>query len=243
MKHSFGSAVHCDNIDAVTTYYTNRQTPSWAIFQKNQFLTKWEGDDMDVGSDVLEKFLEMLSKSAAIYTLCVYTDVPAGGIKNDTPYDGSFNFKLLEKPMGYLPGDAYAQVGGGWRELLGQLREKDNTIRGLEIQNQRLLLQVEDLQTEEPDQVERILNHPIVQELLPIAKDAIGSLFAPKTEARINGPSTEMQATHGGDNTLTELRLLIPDIDKLLFNFLALSKSKPSTFKYFTGVLRSRLSK
>lgn len=70
----------------------------WAIFCGRQLLFKQVTDDKNQSLDLLDKILETISHSEATYTLKFYE--PDGAkfkIKENTPCDGSFNFKLVEE--------------------------------------------------------------------------------------------------------------------------------------------------
>lgn len=90
------SSVQFKGVDSVIQAFQNRQVPSWSLWQGKQFMFKCESQDISESSIQLETILETLSQSSnAIYTLKVYEDLPKEGkIKNNTPDDGSFNFKL-----------------------------------------------------------------------------------------------------------------------------------------------------
>ena len=81
--------------DNVIKAAENRKCPAWAIFQGKQFLFKYEGSDLNESQDFLEKILENLQDSVSVYTIRFYEE--AVKIKENTPYDGSFNFRMLEE--------------------------------------------------------------------------------------------------------------------------------------------------
>jgi hypothetical protein len=93
-----GSVQFRDSV-AVLAAYLNRNCPAWSLFQGRQFMFKYEGGTVQEGEAALVEVLDMLSSGTnAIYTLKVYEDLPKGGkIKENTPCDGSFNFRLNEE--------------------------------------------------------------------------------------------------------------------------------------------------
>lgn len=85
-------------LDSVLKAFKNRNVEYWSIWQDKSLMTKGEG------IDELKGFLEMLSESGCTYTLKVYEDVTdAAEIKDKTPADGSFNFKLVDEEEDYGP--------------------------------------------------------------------------------------------------------------------------------------------
>ncbi len=89
------SSVQFKGIDNVLSAFENRNVPAWSLWQGRQFLFKHEGNDLKESADSLHQILDQLNESTnAIYTLKVYEDWNGGRIKNNTPDDGSFNFKL-----------------------------------------------------------------------------------------------------------------------------------------------------
>lgn len=88
-----GKSVQFYGADQVLEAAQNRGCSRWGMFQQSQFLFKNEGDDLDESLAFLEKILENLTESEAIYTLKFYEDDIR--IKEKTPCDGSFNFRLF----------------------------------------------------------------------------------------------------------------------------------------------------
>lgn len=90
-------AVQFFGIDNVVSMAEKRSCPRWAIFNGRQFLFKFEGDSQEESSELLQKILEALEESQtdAIYTIKFYEDT-SGKIKENTPCDGSFNFKITD---------------------------------------------------------------------------------------------------------------------------------------------------
>jgi hypothetical protein len=89
--------------------FTNVDATNWSVLQGKQFLFKYEGTDPDEGITQLTELLKMIAESSAseaIYTLRWYEyEEPAKTVKGskqkrkifyDTPFDGSFNFKLFD---------------------------------------------------------------------------------------------------------------------------------------------------
>lgn len=81
--------------DAVIKAAENRDCAPWAIFQGRQFLFKCEEQEIGASVAFLEEILQSLSHSTAVYTIKFYEE--AKKIKENTPCDGSFNFRLVEE--------------------------------------------------------------------------------------------------------------------------------------------------
>ena len=80
--------------DAVLNAMENRGCASWALFSGRQFLFKSvDGTDLNESATLLDKILESISHSEAVYTIKFFEDKIK--IKENSPCDGSFNFKLV----------------------------------------------------------------------------------------------------------------------------------------------------
>ena len=91
--------------DAVLEGYDFKKVDTWAIFQQKALIMS--GDDREQ----LDTFLYMLAQSSggAVYTLCMYNDVPSKAITNKTEYNASYGFKLEGQSTG----------GGNTRSMSG----------------------------------------------------------------------------------------------------------------------------
>lgn len=84
--------------DSVIEAAENGGFSCWAIFVGRQLLFKSTDRDANASLNFLDKVLQTISHSEATYTLKFYE--PEGvnfKIKENTPCDGSFNFKLVEE--------------------------------------------------------------------------------------------------------------------------------------------------
>jgi paraquat-inducible protein B len=90
------ASVHFWGTDSVIRAYKNRDVAPWSMWQGNQFLFKYEGDDIEAGAaSLLKLFNDMSQSTNALYTLRVYEELPKNGkICRTTPDHGSFNFRL-----------------------------------------------------------------------------------------------------------------------------------------------------
>src|SRR4051812_30719901 len=91
------SSIQFVGIEAVVTAFENIKCTAWAIAQGGQFMFKNAGATAEDATNELRDMLEAIEKSStnALYTLRVYEGIAdRSSIKNSTPYDYSFNFKL-----------------------------------------------------------------------------------------------------------------------------------------------------
>lgn len=126
-------AVHFDKPKAVLDAYRKQDIPAFALFCSKQLVSKYQGDDIADGEQALAFWVKnlMQDERAAIYTVCLYEEVPPKGIKDNTPYDGSFNFRFFKYPAGYLPEDISRTVGGGMDKLFEKLESMQEEIKEL----------------------------------------------------------------------------------------------------------------
>lgn len=87
-----GQSVQFRTKKAVEDAYLNRNVATFGIWQGKQFMFKGES------VEDLEHILEALENggSISIYTLKVFEGKESDQVKNNTPDDGSFNFRLKE---------------------------------------------------------------------------------------------------------------------------------------------------
>lgn len=166
-----GKSVQFTQQDHVIEAYTLRGVPMFAIFQGSQLLTKYEGSDIDEGAELLSQFLQMLSGSAAIYTLAVYEEIEKGQrISIKTPYHGSFNFRFQDTTN-------FQQVSG-LGAINSQLQKLSQEIE--QLRRERLQDELDSVAMPEPDQAENaldkiagILSHPLVEKFMPVILSAL----------------------------------------------------------------------
>lgn len=93
------SAVQFYGNDQVIQAAINRKCPAWGMWSMRQFLFKYEGTDETESIQLLEETLQMLSQNGTVATYTLKFFEQDGNkpvkIKENTPCDGSFNFKLV----------------------------------------------------------------------------------------------------------------------------------------------------
>lgn len=223
------ASVQFRNCEAVITAYIDRDVPAWAMFQGKQFLFSYAGNSISEGSVYLEKILSMISESAAIYTLCIYEDLPDGKIKSNTAHDGSFNFRLNEYEGG---GNSRMIAGAGDYELRRQV----------EMLTQKMDLLLNEDEEEETEQEENNLIGQINQVMaIPGIKEMVmgfsSMLFKPAaapSAGAIAGPH-ELNEAMGA---LTEMGEVSPVIIQKIIRLNEIRKENPKLYETYISYLQ-----
>jgi hypothetical protein len=247
-------SVHFRNEEQVLEAYRNRDVPAFAVWQDKQFLFKYEGDSIEDGETQLKSWVDMLAQnqSSAIYTVCVYEDWEAGTkIKDTTPYDGSFNFRLYDNPSGYLPPQQYVQYqqqGGSLKVLLDKMSAQQQ-----EIERLKSVIDQGGEGDEEDNAlgiVGKLLEHPVLgpalQPLIQRLAGGIADVVLGKDEGegvpaqvrRISGVAIE-----NGDarlvSAIERLQKQVDDLPALLEKLALLAEKKPTQFLFYKQMLQS----
>lgn len=165
MSLSVGGSLQYTKKEQVINAYQLQEIPSWAIAHRRQFLFKYIGEDLEEGAEQLEKILEDLQNSAAVYTLRLYEKTNGERITDKTPYDLSFNFRFKTESENYLPG-----LGGSPREILPLFMQKLETMQE-EISALRREREEESEEDTEPQEdtigkITQLLSNPAVMAML-----------------------------------------------------------------------------
>lgn len=172
-------SVQFRKIDDILDMYEQSEIPYVAIWQGNQLNMVIDAESMEEGKEKLAKLLRMLKEnlSAAIYTLSFYKNPPADGVDNKTPYNASFNFRLIDEIHGY--GTATDT----------QYNDLKSEIAALKLENERLLNGEDEDDEEEPEddllgRITGILANPkfapIVDPLLARFGNTLGDILTTK---------------------------------------------------------------
>lgn len=223
------ASVQFKGIDSVIEAYERRRVPAWSLWQGSQFMFKYEGNDIAEGAQELSAILEALGESTnAVYTLKVYEDHP-GKIKDKTPHDGSFNFK----------------INGGEQEVTnsqyGALRNQSAILEKLERLEQRLN-EREDEEEERPNKlglIGEILNDPGTSSIVvPLIMKAFGisGISTPQpTRMAISGINDDAAATL--KEAMTILQNADPKLPEHLMKLARLSQQSPDSFNFLLKTL------
>lgn len=241
---SRSKAVQFDTAESVLQAYRNKGVANWAIFCDPQFFERYQDGSLDAGYKMLEQYLQLLSRSAAIYTLCVYETVPVGGIKETTQCDGSFNFQLRERPMNSLPSEVHRMYQGNAMQLWDDYRELQQENKVLAIENAKLKkdndLLEDDLQALENQPPQsmwgQFLNDPNVKEGVGVLiGEIVDWVRNPKGAA--GGGSFSVGAVPESE-ALNALLRKVPDLYDLFDKLNRLSEIKPGKFDFYISALR-----
>ncbi len=234
-----GKSVQFQNINHVVDAYNMRSVPAFSIYQGKQLLIKYEGEDQDEGSQLLNNFLTMLQDSAAIYTLCVYEEF-TGKINDKTPYHGSWNFRFSAVPAGYQQGSTALQ---GMQREMAELKEmisRKQIEQELENQENSDADPVSDMM----DKINGIISHPIVERFIPVLLNALNvgqaSLqpASPQQPAVMNGiTETETDLPAEVISAVHTMISVDPAAAKHLITLGHLAQSNPKKFKSVLGYM------
>ena len=242
-------SVQFRSAEQVLEAYESRNVAAFAIWQGKQFLFKYEGDSLEEGAGLLSKWVEMLesNESSAIYTVCVYEELPANGkIKDNTPYDGSFNFRLQNTPSGYLPPQQYVnyqQHGGNLKVLLDKLQAQQTQIEHL----QQQLNEPEEEEENSLGMVGKLLEHPVLGPVISPLLEKLANGIAEKIVGN-DEPAANLRRVSGiGDseadqrilNALQQLEKNVTDLPAVLEKLALLSEKRPAQFRLYLGMLTS----
>lgn len=228
------ASVHFKGIDNILNAYEQRNVAAWSLWQGSQFLFKYEGTNISEGAQALNDILDRLAQSSnAIYTLKVYEELPGGKIKDKTPHDGSFNFRLNVDSQ-EITNSQY-----------GAIRNQNAILEKLERLEQRMN-EKEEEGGDEPENklglIGEILNDPGVSQIVqPLIGPLLNKLFGlagvtPQMPMRsISGISDEAAATL--NEAIRILKDADPKLPEHLMKLATLSKESPDSFKFLLQTL------
>lgn len=232
-----GKSVQFNNVENVVGAYHLRQVPAFSIMQGNQFMVSYDGQDMDEGETLLREFCNMISQSAAIYTICVYEEF-TGKINAKTPYHGSFNFRFN--------GLTEFQKVNGLDSIHSELRAMNERIE--QLSREKIKEEIEEDETDNSamgtmDKIAGILSHPLVQQLAPVIIGMITKNNGMEKnneliENKISGvPGMQSEISENLYNALCEMMVVVPDVEKHLIKLGNLAKNNPDKFKSILGYM------
>lgn len=124
-------------IDETLEAFESRGVDAWALFAGKRMIVR------GTGIDSLKKFLTMISNSGtvAVYTLKVYETVSDDSeIKNNTPDDGSFNFKIHSLDRGGMSGIVGRHYGDP--DIADRLDAIEEKLSGTTAQDEGVMSQI-----------------------------------------------------------------------------------------------------
>ena len=247
--------VQYGSIESVVNAYLDNDYPCFAVFQDRQFMFKWRGDDQQEGSIFLEKRLTdwKTVDAGCVYTLAMFEDFPASGVKYTSVPDASFNFRINDS----MPG-----LSG----ISGTPSPADYT--ALAVENQRLRMLLAQFEEEEGEgykqdvllgAIDKIMAIPGVDGLIG-AIASKGAEFVQSIGNKNGGLPNDAQIVDDRGNpihvrrvsgvpshaingnrlytSVDELAAIIPDAADLLEKLVRMHKRDPLKFKFFVAGLR-----
>jgi uncharacterized small protein (DUF1192 family) len=233
----------------VLSAYEQRGIPNFSIRNRQQLLHVYKGGDLGEGATELAAFLELLerSKSAGIYTLCVYELAPNTRITNKTEYDGSFNFRFSD------------EISNGAREVYS--RETESKLNALQSEIAMLREQLEEKEKPEEGElmgmINGIVNNPSLAPIVGAVAEQIAAWISKlgpqqpqQQQQHLQQPNLNHQATVEGlkrvsgididvEQSLQVLCGAEKNFPELLHKMAQIALKKPTTFKIYVNLLRS----
>lgn len=243
---ALGRNVQFRSAENVLAAYRANNVPAFAVSAGSQLLTSYSGTDMDEGSQLLEKFLDLLedSQSAATYSVRVYKGLKKGeDISNKTPYHGSFNFNLTDQITGSMAGFGVTTSNGKSFSMAKQFFDLQSTV---EKQQEILELLVQKLSSSETEEKEVSMGETLLASILPHLPVLIEKLFPEKKSEpgnqQISGfkleSAEETQARIDRVNAALEgLKNHVQDLPLFLEKLLRYANKNPQAFKLYQKYL------
>lgn len=229
------AAVQFYGQDAVIMAAKNRDCPRWAMFSGRQFLFKHEGTDPENSLNFLDEILSTLDKSGSVatYTLKFYEE--PGKIKENTPCDGSFNFRLVEEEERQQRRVLYNQMPS---EIMKRLDA---------IEARQIAQEEEDDEDEEPQPntlngvLVGLLKEPAkIEQMIGLAKMIFGGKSAP---AGIGNIPAQPPAEGAEDQKIAEAIAILkandPRLGDHLLKLAAIATSNKASFDFLLKTLES----
>ena len=242
--------VQFNTVEDVVSAYENAAIPAFAIFHDRQLLFKSTDPDLGAGSAFLETVCERLKEAGGygVYTLCVYEDLPKNTkIKNNTPYDASFNFQLNKNTeIGRIAGVG-PSAGMYTKEQLDLAVENALLKKKLEE-----LTAVEDMEPTNEGEIMgaigKVLEIPGVPEMIGAIAGRFSEFVSNMGRKNPDGGEAPVRRIMGIENlkdyerievAVTDLQQVLPDLADLLEKLVRMQKKNPFQFKMFLSGLRA----
>jgi hypothetical protein len=127
------SSIQFYGIDQVMHAAENRGCPAWGIWQSRQFMFRYQDGDIGESLTFLQEILNSLAANNTTATYTIKFFEKDGNkpiiIKENTPCDGSFNFKLVQPEERQQMQIAYQNNNP---RLIGLLESMDERLKRLE---------------------------------------------------------------------------------------------------------------
>lgn len=224
--------VHFWGIENVAEAFTNKGLPYFAVISGKKIIHKnQEIEDINEAAENLTSFLNMLnSASSDIYTLNIYEQVPAGGIKSNTAEDYGLNFKLNDLP---LPASKYFEA----REQTKADRQNkwDELFSRISAIEQKLQEEDEDEEEEEDNSINGVFNSLLAKpEVQGAILNFVGNMFTPQTKK----PGAIAGVPGSLEDSITILKKYDPNLEEDLKLLADMAVNNTAQFNFLLTMLR-----
>jgi hypothetical protein len=238
------SSVQFRDAENTLAAFQNRNVEVWSIWQNKQFMFKGKG------ISELTAILDLLINNAAncVYTLKVYEDLDTDkGLKNNTPDDGSFNFRLNDPAQGLTQTqfNQYNSSKANESLLLSKLSAIEERLN--------LLDEAEEKEPNKLGFIGDILEHPVLAPIVPVLIQKVLEIVVGKTEpaklipmkdpnqrymgTSINGIPGVLEPAQDLTQTISKLQGYDPNLLEHLKKLLAIAEKDINTFNLIINAL------
>lgn len=224
-------SVQFNSLEMVLKAYENRGADFWALYQGKQFLFK------GTGLDELQTILNYISEGGtnAVYTLRIYESLnDVSEIKNNTDFDGSFNFKLNEATQ-IMP---QAQMSS-YNKIIDRINELEERITETS--------EVQENELPENSIIGQILGNPAISALIPVLVERLIKFLdgnKPTMIEQAKKPESYQAVLNGVPEggvlqTVERLKKYDANIDKHLEKLLTLAEKNNAVFNMLISQLEN----
>lgn len=218
------SSIQFRDKESVLEAYNSRGVKAWSIVCGKQFMFK------GIGPETFETIINILDDgvSSATYTAQVYEDIEdEKQIKNNTPCDGSFNFKFNEEIRNTYNAIRGIGNGNGSNEVLSKLNAIDARLTEMESEP------AESDNDGGLGMIGKILNHPALLPVAPkIIEGIIGAILGPGSNLASMIGNAELPGHQENEAPILErLKSHDPNLERHLQKLLALAETDNGTFQ------------
>jgi hypothetical protein len=247
------NAIQFRGQEQVMKAFEMNNMPNWSIWNGQNMMFVGDEGDISENADLLLQAMEMLKDggSEAAYTLKVYKTVPNGGIKNNTPWDRSFNFSIYNSNS---PGSPFQQRTNA---VLGVIDQRFEQLKADMLERVFDKIDKEDAEEEEAAKkgpggfigmVNGLLENPQIKEVLmsKVAEfvgnilgtnKAVGAIGALPEKNNAVGLHLEADQIEKINQAIAILAEHDPKIGDHLLKLAALARDNPSKYKMGLSML------
>jgi hypothetical protein len=233
--------VHFDTVAKAVTGYEKNDIAAFGLFNGEQLITKYQGDDLNDGKQILKWWLNSFvnDERAAIYTVRLFEEVPVNGIKNNTPYDGSFNCRFFRHTSGFLPEPLHQFAGGGMNALMDKLTDMQSEIKLLKEKVD------EEPAAPEAESVDGSIGAVILRQVEPLLPAVMAKLVewipVPKGATHLAGIMHDSNISQDADIRIAAavdvLKEKVTDLAPLMEKLALMATKQPTAFDVYKKML------